>query len=167
MYSEDVRCDKWVDVEPKKIHIFQDMDGCLCAFDERVRELTDKYPKELEKKDIWKAVYSIPDFFENLDWQEGGKELWNAIKQYRPTILTGLPKCSNGEQQKRNWCSKHLGDDVPVIVCPSKDKHLYAKPGFILIDDRNDVIEAWKNSRGIGILHRTTARTLHELERYL
>ncbi len=151
----------------KKIHIYQDMDGCLCAFDAGVKKLTGKLPSELPKKDMWKAVYSIPDFFETLDWEVGGQQLWNAIKQYHPTILTGLPSSRNGKEQKERWCEKHLGADVPVIVCPSRDKHLHAKPGYIMIDDRSDVIEAWKHAGGIGILHRSTTRTLEELNKII
>ena len=147
-----------------KLHIFQDLDGCLVAFDEGVKKLTGKYPNELHKKDMWRAIYSIPDFFEKLDWEKDGKELWNAINQYHPVILSGLPSGRNGKQQKETWCAQHLGKDVPVIVCPSKDKQMYAKPGYILIDDRNDNVERWKAAGGIGILHRSTNQTLEELE---
>jgi hypothetical protein len=147
------------------MHLWLDLDGCLCAFDEGVKKLTGKYPADLAKKDMWKAIYSIPDFFESLNWESDGQQLWHAVKQYHPTILTGVPSGSNGKQQKERWCAKHLGDTVPVLVVPSKDKHLYAKEGYVLIDDRNDIIEAWKRAGGIGILHRTTVRTLGELSR--
>jgi len=151
----------------RMVHIYQDMDGCICAFNAGVKKLTGKLPSELPKKEMWKAVYSIPDFFENLDWEDDGKQLWDAIKQYHPTILTGLPSSRNGKQQKERWCAKHLGANVPVIVCPSKDKHLYAKEGYILIDDRSDNIVAWQHAGGIGILHRNTKDTLEKLKQYL
>lgn len=153
--------------------IWVDLDGVLVAFDEGVKKLTGRYPSELKKKDMWNAIYSAkdkdgkPNFFRDLDWMPDGKELWNAVKPYNPTILTGLPTGGNGKQQKIEWCEKHLGPNVPVVVVPSKDKHLYAKPGYILIDDRNDNIEAWKKAGGIGILHRSTKQTLKELEKYL
>jgi hypothetical protein len=150
--------------QKQQVKIWCDLDGCLCAFDAGVKKLTGKLPSELAKKDMWKAIYSIPDFFSTLDWEPDGKALWNAIKTYHPTILTGLPASRNGKMQKEEWCKIHLGENVPVIVCPSKDKHLYAKDGFILIDDRNDNVEAWKHAGGIGILHRTTKHTLDELE---
>lgn len=157
----------------RKVHIFLDLDGCVCDFDKGVKQLTGHAPSELKKKDMWNAIYSkkdkngVPDFFRTLDWMPDGKQLWDAVKQYHPTILTGLPTGGNGKQQKEEWCAEHLGPNVPVIVCLSRDKHLYAKDGYILIDDRNDNIEAWRHAGGIGILHRSTTHTLEELKQYI
>jgi hypothetical protein len=148
----------------QRVSLWVDLDGVLCDFNFKVKELTGKVPSELTKKDMWKAVYSIPDFFEKLPWTPDGKQLWEYVKPFHPTILTGLPCDRNGERQKRVWCAEQLGSNVPVIVCPSKDKHLYARPSFILIDDRGDNIEAWKHAGGIGILHRNTKRTTEELK---
>ena len=158
---------KEISSHKQQVKLWVDLDGVLVNFDKGVKKLAGKLPSELAKKDMWKAVYSIPEFFENLDWEDDGKQLWNAIKRFHPTILTGLPTSRNGEQQKRTWCARELGTDVPVIVCPSKDKHLYAKAGYILIDDRNDNVEAWVRSGGTGILHRSTVATLNELESYI
>ena len=153
--------------EQAKVHMFVDMDGVICAFNAGVKKLTGKLPSELAKKDMWKAVYSIPDFFENLEWESDGRELWDAVKRFHPTILTGIPTSRDGKGQKERWCARELGPNVPVIVCPSKDKRLYAKTGYILIDDRNDNIESWISSGGTGILHRNTDDTLERLKNYV
>ena len=145
--------------------IFVDLDGVLAGFDTGIKQLTGKYPYELKKKDMWDAVYSIPDFFEKLPWTPEGRTLWNYIKPLNPTVLTGLPQSPTGEQQKRKWCAQHLGTSVPVIVCPSKDKQKYAGTGTVLIDDRNDNIMQWKAAGGIGILHRTLPKTLERLRK--
>ena len=151
----------------KQVHIFVDLDGTLCDFDKKVKELTGKLPSELPKKELWKAVYSIPDFFESLEWLPDGKQLWNAVKQYHPTILTGLPSSKNGKAQKEKWCAQHLGPNVPVIVCPSRDKHMYAKPGYIIIDDRNDIIQSWNSAGGKGILRRDTTSVIIQLHKII
>ena len=152
---------------PKQVHIFVDLDGTVADFNKKVKELTGKLPSELPKKELWKAVYSIPDFFESLEWMPDGKQLWNAVKQYHPTILTGLPSSKNGKAQKELWCARELGPNVPVIVCASRDKHLYAKEGYILIDDRNDIVQAWNSAGGKGILRRDLSSTLNSLKQAL
>ncbi len=151
--------------EQPQYQIYCDLDGVLAAFDAGVKQLTGRYPHELNKKDMWEAIYSIPNFFESLPWIPEGKTLWNYIKPLNPIILTGLPASSNGEQQKRIWCAAHLGNNVPVIVCKSKDKQQYAQPNAVLIDDRNDNIMQWKAAGGIGILHRTLPKTLVQLRK--
>jgi hypothetical protein len=148
-----------------KFRICCDLDGVLVAFSDGVKRLTKKYPHEQNKKDMWNAIYSVPDFFETLDWTPEGRTLWNYIKSWNPTIITGLPASSNGEQQKRVWCANHLGSNVPVIVCRSKDKQKYAGSTVVLIDDRNDNIAQWKAAGGIGILHKTLPKTLAQLQK--
>lgn len=39
-------------------------------------------------------------------------------------------------QRQRQWCSRELGEDVPVITCLSHEKYTFCCPGDILIDDR-------------------------------
>lgn len=41
---------------------------------------------------------------------------------------------------QRNWCKRELGEHVPVITCMSRDKHIYCRPGNILIDDRCEAV---------------------------
>lgn len=164
---------KLVEVAKLKYKVWVDLDGVLVDFDRGVKDLTGYYPSEIKKKDMWDAIKSAkdengePNFFRDLHWMPDGKELWNTIKHFHPIILTGLPTKGNGKQQKQQWCKNHLGSNVPVIVVPSKDKHLFAKPNYILIDDRNDNIEAWRKAGGIGILHRSTKQTLEKLKKYL
>ena len=150
--------------------IFLDQDGVLADFDKGVHDLTGQTIEQLGKKAMWKAVYSVPDFFEKLDWMPDGKELWEYTKKYKPSVLTGLPG-KNGEEQKRIWVAKHMGSQVPVIVCPAAQKQKYAeeamREGFtpILIDDKNDNIQRWNAVGGIGILHRNTAHSVMELQK--
>mgnify|MGYP001096855941 CR=1 FL=1 len=151
--------------ENSQYKIYCDLDGVLADFERGVKKLTGKYPHEQSKKDMWNAIYSIPNFFQTLDWIPEGRNLWNYIKGWNPTILTGLPASENGAQQKQLWCAEHLGRNVPVIVCRSADKQRYAEPNAILIDDRNDNIAQWKAQGGIGILHRTWPKTLNQLQK--
>jgi len=153
--------------------LYVDLDGVLADFEGGVKRAIGVYPTELDRSDLWKQIYQTPDFFTNLGWHPGGRELWQQIARLHPTVLTGLPGTKHdpqtsveGERQKRAWVAKMLGKYVPCIVVPSKDKQQYATPESILIDDRPDNIAQWKARGGIGILHtslQTTCRQLREL----
>ena len=109
--------------------VYCDLDGVLADHDSKMREI---YGSN------WRSLYftntnnntgsstslydNTEDFFNTLPWMKNGKELWEFIKVYNPTILTALPSSSTSsssmmhEQQKRNWCRRELGDDVKVIT---------------------------------------------------
>jgi hypothetical protein len=152
-------------LENPQYKIYCDLDGVLADFDKGVKKLTGKYPHEQPSKDMWKAIYSVPDFFQSLDWIPEGKNLWNYIKAWNPAILTGLPASADGAKQKQFWCANHLGGNVPVIVCRSVDKQKYADQMSVLIDDRKDNIVQWRAMGGIGILHQTLPKTLTQLQK--
>lgn len=141
-----------------------DLDGVLADFDAGVKAITGGLPHEIHKRDMWKAITSKKNFFEELALTHDALELWaylnNTGKQI--TILTGLPTMNDGAEQKRRWVKKHFGD-VPCIVLPSKDKRLHAAPNRILIDDRHDMINGWLEAKGYAILHTSTESTIQQL----
>lgn|SRR3546814_14527 len=75
------------------------------------------------------------------------KVLWEAIKPYNPTILTGMPRGNWAAAQKNAWCRAHLGSDVPVITCMSAKKHVHCTHGSVLIDDREVRLYCVSNPR--------------------
>lgn len=104
-------------------------------------------------------------WWENLGWAPGGRELWDFIKKYDPIILTsGMgPKSEAG---KRVWCQKNLGlsGKSRVLVVPNKGVPTGNKVG-ILIDDRTKPLGQFK---GIGILYKTgnPQAAIEELKNY-
>lgn len=112
------------------------------------------------------------DFWANLPWQEGGRELWNHIKPYKPTILTS-PMDKRGKKGslrgKERWIKENLGlaNIKGVIFEHKKFKYATCENGEpnVLIDDFLTKIEPWKDNGGIGIHHKgDAAETINALE---
>lgn len=144
--------------------LFVDLDGVLCDFEARVFEIFGRKPKEIPLKEMWGRLARTENFYGELDWMPDGKALWNGVKDLEPTILTGIPMGGWAPKQKRSWCYRNLGWEVPVITCFAKEKQTYASVGDILIDDTARNIDAWRSVGGVGILHTSAEKSLAELK---
>ena len=109
-------------------------------------------------------------FFATLGWTRGcGEVLWRSLAPFGPCILTGLPRGTWAEPQKREWCKKRLGAEVQVLCCLSKDKKSFAarcvREGrdAILVDDRLSNCEQWRSVGGIAVHHTSLEKTLRQL----
>jgi len=168
--------------------IYVDMDDVLVAFNAFVFANLGRYfdnqVTNLEENDneMWLFLKNVPHLYLNIDPTPYALELWEHVNSFgcNVEILTAIPRrhfIAEAEQDKKDWCEKHLGPGVKFNIGPySKDKWKFAKPADILIDDRIDNIQAWiNNGFGIGIQHdvndhlptieRVTANVM-ELERY-
>ncbi|MFW6368323.1 MAG: hypothetical protein ACOCZ9_01175 [Spirochaetota bacterium] len=149
--------------------LFVDLDGVLCDFDRAVSALFGRPPKDLQPREMWSRLAHTPGFYTNLPWMPDGHELWNFVRPLQPTILTGLPRGTWAEPQKREWCRRELGENVPVITCMAREKTEKAKaavhPGqrMILIDDRESNGERWEAEGGIFILHESASKSIQAL----
>ena len=128
--------------------LYCDLDGVLADFDEGVKAITKKYPKDLNRNYMWAKIRKTPNFYANLPWMPEGKALWDAIKIYNPVILTGCPKGGWTEEDKRNWCARELGAHIKVITCNTQNKPDYCNVGDILIDDRDVIKDKWIEKGG-------------------
>ena len=100
-----------------------------------------------------------------MPWMPDGKELWDAIKDKKPTILSAPSKSPSSRLGKRLWVQNNISG-APLILAAAEKKKNYARKDAILIDDRISNINDWNNSGGIGILHTSTASTLNKLSKY-
>lgn len=154
----------------KHYKLFLDLDGVLADFDKGVRAVLGKNPAELNEKVMWAALARTRGFYANLDWMPDGRELWEATRKVSPVIVSGVPWGNWAHAQKMAWCVKHLGADVPVVLCRSREKGKavldYLEPGdvAVLIDDRLQARENWLHIGGIYILHTSTKNSLAELK---
>ena len=159
--------------EAGKYHFFVDLDGVLADFDAGVQALFGRSPDELPPPVLWSRLAKTPGFYNELEWMNDGKELWNFVVKFGPTILTGLPRGTWAEPQKRSWCKRELGENVPVIACLSKEKPEKAKATVakgivpVLIDDRQSLQEAFEAIGGIFVHHRSSKGSLAELRKLL
>ncbi|MFW5801966.1 MAG: hypothetical protein ACOCVC_08015 [Spirochaeta sp.] len=156
----------------QKYKLFLDLDGVLADFDHAVFALFGESPESIHPARMWSRLAKTPDFYAHLLWMEDGRILWDAVSHLQPTILTGLPRGTWAESQKREWCARELGPEVPVITCMSRDKHLQAAEtrsnGLtpVLVDERGSLAEKWESAGGIFIHHRSARESIEELKRY-
>ena len=121
-------------------------------------------------KYMYSLVHDDEDFWANLPWQPGGKQLWSYIRQFDPDILTSpMDKAGKTESLsgKLTWVEKNLGLDVNKVNF-AHDKYKFAvspegKPN-ILIDDFKTKVEPFTDAGGIGILHISVDNTIKLLE---
>lgn len=147
--------------------LFLDLDGVLCDFEARIHEMFGRGPKEIHPKEMWKTLARTPDFYANLDWMPDGKHLWEEMKQFNPTILTGIPMGNWAPKQKRVWCGRNLGWDVPVITCFARDKFTHGQSGDVLIDDTAKNSVSWNDMGGVFILHTSSTTSIDEFYKLL
>lgn len=147
--------------------IYCDLDGVLADFNSTFKQITGTYPHEVPRMDLWRQIEKIPHYWSLLIPFEDTAYLINYLKRFSFQILTGLP--ANGyekaEKEKREWVSHHIGEDINVICCLSKDKPLYCQKNDILIDDFKKNINSWIKAGGIGIHHQNAHETIAQLKK--
>ena len=123
------------------------------------KNFSTEWPKFIEDKE-----------FETLEWHPGGQELLKYIRQF-PDITVEMLTSSGGHKhhnevarQKKVWLKKMGIAYKPNVVPGRKYKAEYAKPGVVLIDDTEEIIDTFNKSGGIGILHKNIDETLETLD---
>ncbi len=148
----------------------------------KLRQILEKTGQEVEmshiennKKKVNKAfrdymyerLYDDREFWANLPWIDGGREIWNAIADKDPFILTA-PMGPESELGKQDWINKNL-TPAPTRVFMSHDKWKWSESNHVLIDDFMKNIGPWRKKGGIGIHHsdKNIDETLSELNKYI
>ena len=149
--------------------LFLDMDGVLADFDRGwelhfgtpfLRDEKGQYIKE----DIdWSTIPD--DFFRHLPPMEDLEELLSYTTRHNPIVLTGVPKSlTHVPNHKLAWAAQHLGPNIEVRCCYSREKCLHANTGDILIDDWEKYKSLWIKKGGIWITHTNTKSTISQLK---
>ena len=153
----------------KKYTIYSDMDGVLVDFNERFKRFSKgipptEYEQKFGKDKFWELVDGIGvRFWVGMDWMSDGKQLWDYIKSYNPTLLSSPSRADHSRMGKRIWRKRNL-PSTKLVLAQARHKQNYANPNSILIDDRESNIDQWIKAGGIGILHTDTASTLKKLK---
>lgn len=149
-----------------KYKIYCDMDGVLVDFDKGYFKLTgQKLDGEHRSDDhFWDPINDAGyDFWINLEWSNDGKRLWKYIEKYSPELLSAPSRQNDSRVAKHDWVKKEL-PGVHLILRSAKHKKDFAGPNCILIDDRIDNIQGWRDAGGIGIHHVSTKHTIDQLK---
>lgn len=158
----------------KRFVIFVDMDGVVANWEGRVIEiLGSKFDLSTCSKSykwamITKYNTEVQPFYETLDKFNDTDELWAFITenfQFYSILSAAGSTPKDSAAQKRRWIRRELGDDVnSIIVRDGGDKAKFANAHTILIDDREKVLNPFKEAGGIGILHTSAVDTIRQLQ---
>lgn len=146
------------------------MDGVLVNFEGGYQKKIGKTLKEVVESEGESAArdnYTKAgvQFWANLEWIEGGKELWDASSTLfqRVCILSsaGTTDPEKGKmvaEGKRLWLRKNIPDIDYSKVFIVNGKHMkkhHADKNAILVDDVAVTIKEWNQAGGFGILHNS------------
>ena len=159
--------------------IFVDMDGVLCDFNKRYKELYLRTPQEV-RADRERKMYSTywHDFINNsqfayLEWHEGGQELVEFLKSLTNVQLCILSSAGGFDrqrevmEQKIRWLRMH---DIswPAVITPGRRfKSGFADNYSFMIDDTPDVITEFVKAGGHGIIHTNAPETIEAIKKWL
>lgn len=148
--------------------LFLDCDGVLADFDGHFQSIfnmsSDEYEQIHGSKHFWGDIRtcSLP-FFRHLPLMPDAKRLYEAVKQFRPIILTGCPRGDWAQPQKLAWAAEHF-PGVPMITCMSRDKRDYCQPGDLLVDDLYKYKHLWEDAGGKFIhYHNNLDEVLYQI----
>lgn len=155
------------------MRLYFDMDGVLCHFDKRACETWGFEPNESGWYDIeahhWKLIEHNTEFWSHMEWQPGGKELWEATKDMNRWILSAYNPAvmKSTIVGKIGWINNQL--DIPdwkAKLVMREDKRHFAVnhdgTRNVLIDDQLKNIQEWAAAGGVGIHH--TDDVVHTIE---
>jgi hypothetical protein len=149
--------------------LYLDCDGVLADFEKGANAALGMPPKAFEKRHgpgrFWAKLAKAPDFYFGLPLLDGATELFEAVRQLDPIILTGLPQGNWAADQKVRWAAKHF-PGTRIITTMARDKREHALPGDVLVDDQIRHAHLWEEAGGIFIHHRGVEETLHRLKGY-
>jgi phosphoglycolate phosphatase-like HAD superfamily hydrolase len=151
--------------------LYFDLDGVLVDFHTGYTDIARTVDFEGLDQNYWEdlvhkkysAMSDTPDWWANLNWIEGGKELWNVGHSlFNEVCILSSASSSDPkrfdivEKGKRQWIKKNMPQikSNNVFIVPYKGKKKdYASKNSILVDDVTITIKEWNAAGGFGILH--------------
>jgi PAS domain-containing protein len=157
--------------------IYVDMDGVVADFDQRFKDLSGIGPREFEEKYGKDAFWDFIDEGENklkfwvgIPPMSDAKQLIDFVSNYDYEMLTAPSIKKQSLMGKGLWMINQTKNGLfpskpKVNYKSAKNKKDFAAPNHILIDDREDTINSWNASGGIGILHTSASNTIGQLKK--
>lgn len=144
--------------------VFLDLDGVLVDFFTGVNEIFN-IPKPPHKYN-WFEDYSVSReqlnkvcgmrFFSELDWMSDGREIEEIVRRKFGSgnvYLVTLPMPnSESWSGKVMWVNRHLSLYNRRLIITQASKSLLAVPDTLLIDDKDENVEEFREAGGQAIL---------------
>ena len=148
--------------------LYLDCDGVLADFDRSATDILGCAPGEFEERHgagkFWAALKQDANFYRQLKLLPDAVLLIESVRHLKPIILTGYPPSwKDSVTQKMEWVRRTFGQLQPVIVCESKHKSLFCRPGDVLIDDRPHYRGLWESAGGRWIHHTSAEDSITQL----
>ena len=144
--------------------LYCDLDGVLADFDGYYQRIFGIDPRGKSGAVAWNALRRLGDFYADVLPLPDARWLWDQMMPWGPIVLTALPySIPEVAVYKRDWVRRHLGEGTKIICCKSRTKHRHARPGDILVDDRDVDREAWVAAGGIFITYRSAREVMGAL----
>ena len=148
--------------------VYVDMDGVLCDFNKRFKELYGVTPQGAESRHRFGnyfARFIQSGEFATLEKMPDTDDLLAYLKTIEVPIeiLSSTARPSSNAQislQKQKWLDKHKITYHANFVPGKALKAKYADENSIIIDDTESVIDDWKKAGGTGILHKDALTTI-------
>jgi len=146
------------DVEIDKWHIARsDQEGSLPR-NQRIRD----YMYRLVENDV--------DLWANLDWEIGGKELWNYVKDIPNVEILSAPMAAGSRAGKKMWALRELLLPTWKVNLSDTKKPYGNRNGKqgLLVDDRDKYVNEFREGGGIAIKHdpSNVDNTIKQLQQY-
>lgn len=153
--------------DPTYNNLYLDSDGVLADFDSLAAEVLGMPARDYEElygsDDFWERLNAHGNFFGALNPLPDAQELFNAVEHLRPIILTGAPSyIPSAREQKIKWYADFLPGTV-VVVCQSRKKVDFCKPGDIIVDDWPRHQKKWEGAGGTWVMHTSAADSISQL----
>ena len=102
---------------------------------------------------MYRLVDNDRKFWATLPWIDGGKELWNYIKDFDVEILSA-PMGPESVLGKEDWVARELGPEVKANITDDKSPwgNRDGQQG-LLIDDRAKYRDQFEGGGGLSIAH--------------
>lgn len=145
------------------MQVFVDMDGVLANFDAHYESVFGIRANKVADNVDWQKVRAVGDFYAGIPPMPDMRELWGFVSRLTPApiVLTGIPPAvEEAASNKRAWIARHLGEQVEVRCCRSRDKRLHCTPGDVLIDDWDKYRALWLAKGGRWITHTSARETI-------
>lgn len=151
--------------------VYLDLDGVITDFVGGVCKAFGKvnpYPKETRDYSFWNAWPEIPfkdvdaicnqEFWHNLEWVDDGRDTLRAIMGtlgLENVYLVTMPMPNlESASGKMMWINDNLPIYLGQTIITTKDvsKSLLAKPDTLLIDDKDENVDGFREAGGKALL---------------